>query len=49
MWKAISLSLDEETIKLLRQKSKETDIPISRLVKRAIWEMYGNEKTECTV
>lgn len=45
-WKSMSLSLDEETIELIRKTSKETDIPISRLVKRAIWEMYGGEKEE---
>jgi len=44
-WKSLNLSLDEETIELIRKTSKETDIPISRLIKRAIWEIYG-EKDE---
>ena len=43
MWKAISLSLDEETIKLIKEVSKQTDVPMSKLVKRAIWEVYGDK------
>lgn len=49
MWKPITISLDEDTIELLRTTSRETDIPMSRLVKRAILEMYGEEDEETKV
>lgn len=44
MKKVVSINLDIEVINLLKKISRETDVPITRLVQRALIEVYGNYK-----
>ncbi|MGM0807544.1 MAG: ribbon-helix-helix domain-containing protein [Bacillota bacterium] len=42
MKKPVSFTLDEETIKKLKEISKKTDIPQARIVERAILKELEN-------
>ena len=40
----VNLTLANETIALLRRLSAETDVPMARMVDRAVIEMYGGKE-----
>ena len=40
----VNLTLANETIALLRRLSAETDVPMARMVDRAVMEMYGRKE-----
>ena len=40
----VNLTLANETIALLRRLSAETDVPMARMVDRAVMEMYGGKE-----
>ena len=40
----VNLTLANETIALLRRLSAETDVPMARMVDRAVIEMYGRKE-----
>ena len=45
-WVFQGYSLPKDTIELVRKVSKETEIPMSKLVNRAILNAYGDKKKD---
>lgn len=42
----VGVIIDNDIFEWLKQKSAETDVPHSRIIERALLEVYGNEIEE---